>query len=155
MYGIFVCSMATVTGGEKMRAALKEIAARISKNKGVKVGFLQGSTAPDGMPMALRAAIHNYGAPRAGIPPRPFMTNAVVKYAPGWPGIIVKLLRANDYDVAVTLDLLGLKIKEQIQQSIDDTNTPPLKPATIARKGFAKPLIEYGDMKRSVDYKVL
>jgi hypothetical protein len=41
-----------------------------------------------------------------------------------------------------------------LQQSIRDTNDPPLAQATIARKGFAKPLIDTSVMINSVDYEV-
>jgi hypothetical protein len=37
----------------------------------------------------------------------------------------------------------------QIQQSIRDTNEPPLAPATVRRKGFDKPLIDKAIMINS------
>ncbi len=71
-----------------------------------------------------------------------------------WPAAVGDLLVANNYDAAKTLDLTGVAIKGQLQQSIKDLVSPPLKPATIAAKGFDKPLIDTGFMLRSVDYVV-
>ena len=49
---------------------------------------------------------------------------------------------------------MGEGIKGQLQQSIRDTNAPPLAPATVSAKGFAKPLIDSSNMINSVDYEV-
>jgi hypothetical protein len=45
-------------------------------------------------------------------------------------------------------------IAGQLRESIIKTNAPPLSPRTIARKGFAKPLIDTSHMINSVDYEV-
>ncbi|MDN5158227.1 hypothetical protein LVK59_28730, partial [Escherichia coli] len=41
-----------------------------------------------------------------------------------------------------------------IKESIRAFESPPLSPITIARKGFDKPLIDTGDMQKSVSYEV-
>ena len=48
---------------------------------------------------------------------------------------------------------MGVLIRGQLQQSIRDTNDPPLAAATVRRKGFAKPLIETSMMLNSVSYE--
>lgn len=146
--------MATISGGKKFAAALQELVRNLSKSRSVKVGFLAGSTYPDGTPVAMIAAIHNYGAPRAGIPPRPFFSNTIAQKRSEWPGAVQGLLKANNFDTKKTLQLMGEAIKSQIQQGIRDTNSPPLKPATIRRKGFSKPLISSGQLINSVNYEV-
>ena len=50
---------------------------------------------------------------------------------------------------------MGQGISGQLKQSIVDTNEPPLAASTIARKGFAKPLVDTGHMLQSVDYEVV
>ena len=65
------------------------------------------------------------------------------------------------------LKQVGEGIKGQLQQSIINTNDPPLAPATIAAKskggtsaaklgvdGPAKPLIDTGTMIKSVDWEI-
>jgi hypothetical protein len=52
------------------------------------------------------------------------------------------------------LDLMGTAIKGQLQQAIVDFVGIPLAPATIARKGTDKQLVDTGHMLASVDYEV-
>jgi hypothetical protein len=143
-----------ISGGESLARRLNEIAKSVTTAATVKIGFLENATYPDGTPVAMIAAIQDFGAPSVGIPPRPFFRNMVKDKSPGWPDAVAKLLKANDYDAAKTLDMVGQAIAGQLRQSIIDTNEPPLAPATIARKGFDKPLIETSHMINSVDYEV-
>lgn len=140
-------------GGEKFQQALKDISGKLTDAK-LKVGFLEGSTYPDGTPVPLVAAVQNFGSSSRGIPPRPFFSNMIREKKTGWAPAIAKNLKANDYDVKKTLNQAGEAIAGQLRQSIVDTNAPPLKPATIARKGFEKPLVDTGHMLNSVDYEV-
>lgn len=146
--------MAQVSGGDRLRAELARIAANLSQGGTLRVGFLENATYPDGKPVAMIAAIQNWGAPGAGIPPRPFFSNMVRDKSERWPGALALNLRANDYDARLALQLMGEGIAGQLRQSIRDTNTPPLAPSTIARKGHAKPLVDSGIMLGSVDYDV-
>lgn len=146
--------MATIKGGDKLAKKLAEIATQLKKPGTLRVGFLDGATYPDGTPVAEIAAIHNFGAPRAGIPRRPFFTNMVKKESPEWPKTMGVILKQTNYDTQRTLELMGEGIKGQLQQSIHDTNTPPLAESTVARKGFAKPLIDKSIMINSADYEV-
>lgn len=147
--------MASVKGGDKAVKAIYELARKLARPLTLQVGFLENATYPDGTSVALVAAIQNYGAPRANIPPRPFFSNMVRDKSPEWPDAIKKLLIQENYDVVRALELAGEAIKGQLQQSIRDTNSPPLRPATIARKGFAKPLIHTSNMINSVAYRVV
>lgn len=146
--------MASVRGGAKLEAALKAIGERISDASVVRVGFLENATYPDGKPVAMIAAIQEFGAPSVGIPPRPFFRHMIAEKSSEWPAAIAGLLRANNYDAAQTLGQTGEAVKGQLQQSIVDTNSPPLSPSTVARKGFDKPLVDTGHMLNSVDYQV-
>lgn len=146
--------MAKMRGGEGVARALNEIGANISKASTLRVGFLEGATYPDGKPVAMIAAIQEFGAPRAGIPPRPFFRNMIAAKSPEWPAAIGELLVANNYDLARTWAMTGEAIAGQLRQSIVDTNSPPLAQSTIDRKGFSKPLIEHGIMINAVDYRV-
>lgn len=146
--------MATISGGAKLEKALAQIAENLSGPAAVKVGFFATATYPSGKPVAMIAAIHEYGAPRAGIPPRPFMRPTIAKYGPTWPAAIAANLKATNYDATKTMTRVGLGVKGQIQQAIRDVVEPPLKPATIKRKGFDKPLVHTGQMLKSVDFEV-
>jgi hypothetical protein len=145
--------MAVIRGGEKLAAALAKIASGVSKPATLQVGFLEGSTAPNGDSMPLRAALNEFGHTMANgtvVPPRPFFRNMVGSKSPEWPKAVGDLLLANDYDGVKTLGQAGEGIKGQLQQSIRDLTSPPLAESTIKRKGFDKPLIEHGDMLNAV-----
>jgi hypothetical protein len=146
--------MAGFTGGEKLTAKLNEIAENLGEGGSLKVGFLEGATYPDGTPVALIAAIQDGGAPAAGIPPRPFFRNMIAAKQSEWPEGIGIQLKANNYDLAKTLEIVGLAIAGQLRQSIIDTNAPPLAQSTIDRKGFSKPLIDTSHMINSIDHEV-
>ncbi len=146
--------MATLTGGDKLTARLAELAKSVTKSATLSVGFLEGATYPDGTSVPLVAAVQEFGAPARNIPPRPFFRNMIAQKAESWPDAVAALLETNDYDATQTLMQTGEGIKGQLQQSIKDTNSPPLAPATIKKKGFSKPLIETATMINSIDYKV-
>jgi hypothetical protein len=146
--------MATISGGTKVDAALAELSRKITKAATLRVGFLEGATYPDGTPVALIAAVHNFGAPAAGIPPRPFFSNMVADKGGTWAPILANALKKWDYDSEAALTLLGEHVRDQVQQSIRDFVGVPLKPTTIQRKGFSKQLVDSGHMLNSVDYEV-
>jgi hypothetical protein len=128
--------MAAIKGGEKLEAALKEIAAKASKAATLSVGFLADSTYPDGTSTAMVAAIQEFGAPAVGIPPRPFFRNMVASKSPEWPQAVGDLLKENDYDAEKTLGQTGEAIKGQLQESIINTNEPALSPVTVMLRGM-------------------
>ena len=146
--------MATVRGGEKLEAALRDLSRKVAKPASVKVGFLAKSTYPDGTPVAMIAAINEYGAPSRGQPPRPFFRRMIAAKQGEWPVAVAGLLKANDLDAARALDLAGAAIAGQLRQSIRDLTDPPLAASTIRRKGFEKPLIDRGHMLNSVDHEM-
>ena len=145
--------MATVKIGGGLQKKLEELAQLVGKPATLRVGFLEGATYPNGTPVGMIAAIHNYGAPRAGIPPRPFFTNMIKQHQGEWPKAIAGLLQSG-LSTKDALEQAGAAIAGQLRQSIIDTNYPPLAPSTVARKGFDKPLIWTSHMINSVDHEV-
>jgi hypothetical protein len=146
--------MATVTGGRKLEQALQDLARKVSKPGTLRVGFLEGATYPDGKPVAMIAAIQEYGAPRAGIPPRPFFRRMIAAKSGEWPAAIKQLLIDNNYDARAALEQAGIAIEGQLRQSIIELVDPPLAQSTIDRKGSSKPLVDSGHLLRSVDHEV-
>jgi len=146
--------MATIKGGEKIAPALAAIAKKFAVKGTLRVGFLEGSTYPDGTSTPMVAAIQNFGAPSRGIPPRPFFSNMVAEKSPQWPEEIASILEANGGNGEIALGLMGEHIKGQLQSSIVDGQYAPLSPVTVERKGFDKPLIDTSHMLNSVGYEV-
>ena len=146
--------MTTISGGDKLRAALDKIARKLKSGGTVRVGFLEGATYPDGTSVALVAAINEFGAPSRGQPPRPFFRRMIAAKQGEWPAAIEAGLKANDYDVARTLAQAGEGIAGQLRQSIVDLVDPPLAASTIKAKGSSKPLVDTGHMLNSVEFEV-
>lgn len=161
--------MASGKGGGKLAGFLNRMASRLESGKFVKSGFLKTATYPDGTPVAMIAAIQNYGAPGAGIPPRPFFSNMVKDNSHGWGVAVAKNLKAANYDADRALDRVGEGIDGQLRQSIKDTNDPPLAPSTLRARGYtgkafdpkdrstfgAKPLVDTGILLGSIDHEVV
>lgn len=123
--------MRQVAGGDKLARRLAELAKKVTKKATLRVGFLEGATYPDGTSVAMVAAIQEFGAPKVGIPPRPFFRNMIAAKAESWGDGVAAQLARNGYDAEVTLKLAGAGIKGQLQQSIKDIGAPPLSPVTL------------------------
>ena len=146
--------MATINQANKLADKLLKIVRSTEGLPRVKVGFLSDATYPDGTSVALVAAVNEFGKPAIGQPPRPAFRLMVAEKRGTWPAAVEANLKATDYDAHKTLDRMGQGIKGQLQQSIRDLWEPPLKPSTVRRKGFAKPLINTSHELNSVDYRV-
>ena len=123
--------MVVIKGGDKLAAALAEISQKVTRAASVEVGFLKGALYDDGTSVAMVAAIQEFGAPKVGIPPRPFFRTMVKEKSPEWPDAIGDLLVANGYDAEKTLGKTGEAIKGQLQEAISDTFEPPLSQVTL------------------------
>jgi hypothetical protein len=147
--------VAAIKGGSKLEAALAKLSSQVAKPVSVRIGFMEGAAPyPDGTPVALVAAVQDFGAPSVGVPPRPFFRNMVAKRRGEWPAAIADAIKDNGYDAVKALGVVGNAIEGQLRQSIQETNSPPLKPATVARKGFDKPLIDTSHMINSITSEV-
>jgi hypothetical protein len=146
--------MAEFVGGREVSSLLERYARNTERAASVKVGFMERATYPDGTSVALVAAVNEFGRPAANQPPRPFFRTMIAAHRDEWPRVVAQLLKQNQFDAARTLEGLGQAMVGELQQSIVNLVDPPLKPTTVERKGFAKPLIDTGHMMRSVDYQV-
>ena len=140
--------MVEVTGGQNFERRLAEIARALGSGGSVKIGFLSSATYPNGTPVAMVAAIHNWGGKW------PFFSKMIEDKHGEWPAAIAGLVRSTGYDVRKVLQLTGEGVAGQLRQQIVDTVTPPNAPSTVARKGFDKPLVDTAHMLNSVDYEV-
>lgn len=144
--------MASFKGGHKFQQKLAALAAKLSEPGTLRVGLLEGSTAPNGDSLPLRAAMNEFG--HGNVPPRPAIRNMIAAKSGEWPSGIAHQLKATNYDARLTLERTGEAIKGQWQEAYLDLWSPPLSPKTIAKKGFDKPLIEHGDMINAVSWEV-
>jgi hypothetical protein len=120
-----------------------------------KVGWFESATYPDGTPVAYVATIHEHGS--GPIPARPFMRPAVAQYGPEWMDLLgqgAKAAMAGTVSPEAVLEAVTLRAAGDVGKAIRAVTSPGLKPMTIARKGFEKPLIDTGQMFQSVTGKV-
>lgn len=128
----------------------------------VKVGFPAGEVKGD---IVMRAIWNHYGT-RGGasgggwggpIPPRPFLLNAMRKnrnkYLEAMKKSARKILRG-EVDTRTILNRLGAVAQGDVQQEIVDLKSPPNSPTTIKMKGSSNPLIDTGEMRQKVTWKV-
>ena len=146
--------MAGFRGGSKLEAHLRDLASKLAQPRAVRVGFLEGSTYPDGTSLPMVAAIQEFGAPAQGIPARPFFRTMIAAKSPEWGLALGALVKDHGYEPEKALAAAGDGIKGQLQQSIVDFEGVPLSAETVARKGNDKQLVDTGHMLNSVDYEV-
>lgn len=124
------------SGGEGVTKALAAIAAKLNKAGTLRVGILEGATYPDGTNVATVAAIQEFGAPAAGIPPRPFFAPVVKAGEDTWGPMLGKVAQAADYDTELTLNRMGAVIASQLQTAIREIDSPALSPITVMLRGM-------------------
>lgn len=118
----------------------------------VKVGFPAGTSSD-----IVDKAIWNHFGTSRGIPARPFLYNAIRrhrrKYLEAMKTSGAKILRGETTLQAV-MNKLGVLAQGDVKAEIEATLTPPNAASTIATKGSSHPLIDTGEMKNNVTWKV-
>lgn len=120
----------------------------------MKVGFPSGLTDGD---VINRAIWNHYGTSR-GIPSRPFLTNAMRsnrrKYLEAMRNSASKIL-TGELTLNQFLNKLGALAQGDVQMEITNLRFPPNAPSTIKAKGSSNPLIDTGEMRSAVTWKVV
>lgn len=140
---------------KKILAKIKQL--QELKKARVTVGFPKDWNAyPDGTPVALVAAVHEFGSPRRNIPSRPFFRNALtlnLNYRKQRKEHFALVLKGK-VPASTALARLGNVVANDITESIIMLSRPALKDSTIEKKGSTNPLVDDGHLKGSVTYKV-
>lgn len=129
-------------GADALTAALRQL-----DGVQAKAGWFETARYPDGKPIAGVAYFHEYGTVK--MPARPFMRPTVDDKRNEWTDTLAKgaaaVLRGEATALGV-MEATALKAAGDIGETITRVTSPPLSPRTIARKGFAKPLVDTGAM---------
>lgn len=131
-----------------------------ASGSGVKVG-VQADVKPRKDPtedMLAIAVINEFGFKPKRIPQRSFIRASFDKYKNSLDSYNKRLMTqviAGKLPMKKALGLLGKVHQEQIQDYIRDLKVPENAELTIRLKGFDNPLIETGQLRRSIDYKVV
>lgn len=137
---------------EKLETVPNEMAGREAR-----IGWFESAQYEDGTPVAYVATIHEYGAPEQNIPPRPTVGPTVAAKKNDWAMLLGDGVRAvlnGKVSGDTVLDGIGQAAAGNIKKTISELQSPALKPETVTRKGFAKPLIDTGLMLDSVSNQV-
>lgn len=121
-------------------------------------GFRQGSghePAEDMSEIIIVGAVHEFGAPRKGIPARPFIR-------PSYDKNKSDLQRIKAHELGLVIDgkktvkgglaVIGEWLTNKTKQYLTLLKVPPLKPLTIARKKSSNPLIDTGQLRNSITH---
>lgn len=164
--------MGALIGGAAMDAKLKELLEKAGVRHQVRVGFLEGSTCGKNNDASAPqiANILEFGAVarttldsfKPGkehsslyhIPPRPFFRTMIARTSPTWSRLLQAALKNQDNDSASAMEMVGLKLSEWLQESIEEFDGAPNAPSTVAKKGFDKPLEESKNLKRAINFEV-
>lgn len=144
-----------------VRKTYIKIPNKIAGPRQVKVGFPSGQASADNVAKAIYNEFGTRGGASGGgwggpIPERPFMRNAARanegKYTAAMAASAEQIVK--DANTGPTLQKLGILAQGDIQAEITSLSSPPNSPVTIARKGSSKPLIDTGEMRQAVTFKV-
>lgn len=102
---------------------------------------------------AQKAMWQEYGT--IHIPARPFLRNTLYEkgssFASQATPFLYQIIEGGS--TAGLVSGLGSYMSDAIKATIDAGNFAPLAPATVARKGHSKPLIDTGDMYGAITYR--
>lgn len=105
----------------------------------------------DGTSTAMVAASNHFGTNK--IPARPFLDKGVERERATIAADVAKTLAAGKRPEEA-IERAALLAVRGVQKQIDETLSPPNSPRTIARKGSSHPLIDTGNMRQSIAYKL-
>lgn len=129
---------------------------RSLEDKKLKVGVLPSAGRnSEGVDLVDVAVWNEFGTRH--IPARPFMRIAADKNENKWNRYAERCVDAalkNRANINNAVCLLGEQIKSDVQRVIGSRDLAPNKASTIRRKGSSKPLIDHGDLRRSIGYKI-
>ena len=146
-------------GNKTIESRLKKLSEAKQIVKGYDVGFFAQSKYQDGIPVASVAVEQEFGvsSKNVKIPERPFFKIANKNVEKPIISILDKKLTETDNYVLSELEVsrLALIHESAVKEEITKLQDPPNSPTTIKMKGSSNPLIDHGDMRRSVTYKVI
>lgn len=107
------------------------------------------------------AAVNEWGSEDGHIPERSYLRSTFDENKGKYSNMLDRGLgeaidQRGDFDkVHDTLELVGERVKRDVQRKIREFDDPPNAPATIKRKGADNPLIDTGRLRQSIDSQVM
>ena len=147
-----------VSGGDRIAQRIGSIRKRLASSAGVRVGVpAAAGTYEDGQKIAVIAAVNEFGSADGRIPERSFL-RVPLRANQGMYAKIFERQLPSVLDGSLTvfqiLSQVGARAAGDSQEAIESGIAPPNAPSTIAQKGSSNPLVNDGDLKRSITYIV-
>lgn len=111
-----------------------------------------------GSEILLRATVNEFGAPSVNIPERSFIRAGYDRYKSTFRQEMISIIPAvvqGRISAERVLDILGESFVTKIRQYLIELDTPPNAESTIRKKGSSNPLIDTGQMRDSITYRVV
>lgn len=143
--------------------ALRERLERMGRTR-VRVGVLddqpkkkRDGEEPSKLSLIEVAAVHEFGAPAARIPQRSFVRATVdekrAEIAADQERLAAAVLNGK-IEPEAAAELLGARVQGLIQTRIAEGIGPALAPATVSRKKSSKPLVDTGQLRSAITFRV-
>lgn len=158
--------MSTVRDTDRgAKALVARLRALRGSSAAVRVGILSdqpkrqrdGDGAKEPYSLVEVAAVHEFGAPAAGIPQRSFLRATVDEKRAEIDRLELALLTQvveGKIELRQALDLMGAKVAGWIQTRIADGIAPPNAASTSRRKTSSKPLVDTGQLRSAITWIV-
>lgn len=145
----------TVTDAQKVKDEIRKALESFATDKVVTVGIHEdaGAHSDAGMSNAELGAILHFGTNNGNIPPRPWLDAGVASGNVEYADIIQSGVESGE-SLEQVLNTVGVVAVGKVQVYMTELKTPPNALSTIKMKGSANPLIDTGDLRGSVTYKV-
>ena len=148
----------SVSGGDRLGTKLRQIRERLQKNSGVLVGVPAGTGSyEDGAPIAVIAAVQEFGSADGRIPERSFLRVPLRQNAETfqaiWRAQVPKVVDG-DMTMQQVMSQLGARAAAVSQEAISEGIAPENAESTKKRKGSSKPLIDTGRLRQSITFIV-
>jgi len=148
----------SVSGGDRLGNKLRQIRERLERNSGVLIGVPKGTgNYEDGAPIAVIAAVQEFGSADGKIPERSFLRvplrQNTDRFKQVWRAAIPKIVKG-DMTMNQLMNQLGSHGVAVCQEAIAEGISPANAASTVQAKGSNKPLIDQGTLRQSITYIV-
>lgn len=141
----------------RLQALEDRLTAIAGKQVVVGIPAAANQTSDSGTTLAVIAATHEFGSPKAGIPERAPLRSSMVANQQRYVRLqesSLKAVMSGQMTMDQAMEKLGMAAAADAQAHIAEGEFTPLKPATIRRKGSDKPLIDTGQFRQSITHEV-
>lgn len=147
-----------ISGGDRLAQRLRSLRGRLSRNSNVYVGVPQGAGQyEDGTPIAVIAAVHEFGSADGHIPERSFLRAPLRGgqdrfkqiFQAGLPQVV-----SGEMTMFQLLSQVGAAGVGTAQEAIAEGIDPANAPSTVEQKGSSTPLVDTGRLRQSITHVV-